>query len=457
LTEGTLGRVPFFFFYLHIMFDATEVKQQFVGLVGFRQNDNPDFEQLASNLLYTGSNILVDHPLCSIENIDAIARNQNKYNYPTYVALTTYAAETPQSLVRVKYNSKVYRSLQGANTGNTPDTSPLFWELVPLLSAYLEDVIQSANLDAVVETFNTKKIAMQVKSLLMNQRLYEGSGALTDRVINDGSLVGLMIEMKYTNNIVAIIEKIGLQLTQAQAITMRLYHSSQEDAIATVSLNHVKAISFQWHVTTTLRMHYMNPDYESGGCFFLMYDQNDLVGQAVQKRHDFMKVCGSCSGFNTEALGLFSKYLTIQAVKVPSAARNPDANGVKLWDITKTQIVTDTNFGLNLEVSARCDLTKMLVQQKDLFQYAVRDQVIFRLLKDMANSTRMNTTHTKVDVLARAELQAPIAGGGGFMTRLDRTMKAIDMDISNLSDTCMPCARKKGLSIGTAGLANGSH
>ncbi len=41
---------------------------------------------------------------------------------PTYAAGTTYAAGA-----QVAYGLSVYRSLQAANTGNTPDTSPLWW------------------------------------------------------------------------------------------------------------------------------------------------------------------------------------------------------------------------------------------------------------------------------------------------------------------------------------------
>lgn len=40
-----------------------------------------------------------------------------------YVAGTTYDAD-----IGVVYNNKLYISLQGSNTGNTPDTSPSYWE-----------------------------------------------------------------------------------------------------------------------------------------------------------------------------------------------------------------------------------------------------------------------------------------------------------------------------------------
>jgi hypothetical protein len=45
--------------------------------------------------------------------------------YPTYAAGTTYAINA-----FVVYLNKVYQSLQASNTGNTPGTSPTFWQYI---------------------------------------------------------------------------------------------------------------------------------------------------------------------------------------------------------------------------------------------------------------------------------------------------------------------------------------
>ena len=53
-------------------------------------------------------------------------------NYDAYAAGTTYGAFATTQLVSdvVLYDSVVYKSLQASNTGNTPDSSPAYWEAV---------------------------------------------------------------------------------------------------------------------------------------------------------------------------------------------------------------------------------------------------------------------------------------------------------------------------------------
>lgn len=423
-----------------------------MGLAGLRQNDNPAFAQLASTLLFTGSNVLVEHPLINIENIDMCARNYGQFLYPAYAPGTTYGEDTSQALVRVKYGTKNYRSKVVGNIGNQPDISPDEWEEVNLLSAYLEDLFASANLDAVVETFNRKKINLQTKTLLRSLRLYEGAGNHTELIVKEGALVGVEILVRRNQNLIAIIEKVGLQLSQAQDLTLRLYHSSSVEPVGTLNVTHTKVTTFEWH-TANMRVAYNDGILEPGGVYYLMYDENDLAGQAIRKRHNFnVQPCAGC-GLDSmiRTYNLYNKYLNIRSVKVAAAKRN----GVNLWDITQTQYVPDTNFGINLEVTAKCDLTAFLIQQKDVFKYAVRDTIIFKLLTAMANSTRQNTGQDKVALLARNELTAAYAGGMGFMSQLDKQLKAVDIEISALDETCMPCARKSGLGYGTASLSYG--
>lgn len=440
------------------MFDQSIIKSQFMGLAGLRQNDNPAFPQLSSNLLYTGSNVLIEHPLINIENIDMCARNYAAYNYSAWAIETTYGEDTNQAIVRVTYVGKVWRSLDDANLGNQPDTSPLFWEEVNLLSLYLEDIYGSASVEVINQVFNKKKNGGQTKTVLRTTRLYDGPGNLNDRVINDGSLVGVEILLKYNQNIIAVVEKVGLQLTELQededALTLYLYHSSMVEPIATIEVEHTKQVSFQWHSTASaFKLHYNNPDYEPGGIFYLMYDQNDLIGQAVKKKMNFDKrPCAGCNlGSAITTFDLYAKYFQIRSVRVSAANRNSD-NDINLWNIEKTQYVPDNNFGINLELTVKCDLTNFLVQQKQVFEFAVRDMIIFKLLNAFANSTRQNHLQTKLDLLARNELQATYAGGLGFMKRLQDQIDAVNFEMADLDDTCMPCDNSVGLSFGVASL-----
>src|SRR5688572_22405634 len=100
------------------MFDHARIKTALAPLVGFRQNDNPEFGQLSPSLLYTGDNVLVSHPLINIENLDMCARNYGHYVFPTYNPVTAYT--TGERVTHLDIN---YEALQ-ATTGNTPASSP---------------------------------------------------------------------------------------------------------------------------------------------------------------------------------------------------------------------------------------------------------------------------------------------------------------------------------------------
>lgn len=428
-----------------------------MGLAGLRQNANPDFAQLATALTFTGSNVLIEHPLINIENLDMCAKNYGFYNYADWSNATEYAEDTSQEMVRVKYNNVFYRSKVDENEDNQPDTSPDFWEPLNLLSLYLEDVFGAAAVEVVNQVFNRKKEGGQTKTLIKNVRLFESPGNLNDRVVNDGSLVGVEILMKYNHNIIGIIERIGLQLTEQQTDTdklnLYLYHSSMVEPIATVEVNHTKQISFQWHTANTFQLNYNDPNHEPGGIYYLMYDQNDLIGQAVKKNTNFTKPCASCGQSQENVnFGLRSKYFSIRAAKVSAINRNQD-DDLELWDISKTEFPEGNNFGLNLELTVRCDVTNFIVQQKDVFAFAFRDMVIFKLLNILANSTRQNQAQTKVDLLARNELQAKYVGGLDFLATLNKQLDAVNFEFSDLDETCMPCKTDYGLSYGVASLS----
>lgn len=342
------------------MYNEQLIQNAFVGLVGLRQTDNPEFPKLDSSLLYTGNNVLVHNSLLNIENIDMSARNYSFFNYNDYQPVTEYFIDD-----RIKYNDVVYKSLTGVvgspNVGNQPDISPSDWEEVNLLSLYIEDVYKSAVSDTVNGVFREKKINRQTKTLLQNQRMTDGVGSFGDYIMNEGNLVGVEIKLKTINNVKAVINKIGLQISQANpAFKMYLYHSSQIEPIQEITFNQSKASSFQWHSVET-ELNYNSDNYDVGGVFYLMYDQNDLIGSAIKKKHNWhLPPCQYCNRSEVDYFNKYTKYLSMRTVQVNAS----DRDGVNLWNIEKTKYVSDNNFGLNFEWTIQCDLTAFIIQKK---------------------------------------------------------------------------------------------
>lgn len=429
------------------MFNFNSIQTAFKGLVGIRQTDNPDFPELSSNLLYDGSNLLVHHPLLNIENIDMSARNYAFYQYNAWNIATAYT--TGQ---RIRYtDDKVYEALQD-NTGQQPDTSPNDWVEINLLSLYLEDTYDNAVNETVNMVFQHKKLNRQTKTLLQNQKLTTGSGSLTDYITNEGDLVGMEIKLLHRENIKAVINKIGFQVSQANpTMTFYLYHSSQLEPIQTITVDHQKAVSFGWN-EVDLELNFNSLDHDVGGVFYLMYDQNEIAGSAIKKKQNWhLAPCRYCNRSDVDYFNVYSKYLYLRTVRVKAANRNA-TNDQYLWDLKLTEYVPDNNFGLNLEWTMKCDITQFIIDQKDVFSFAVRDMWIKKLLEELSNSTRQNVIKENVALQARAELQAKSVGGMGFADKVDKQLKEVDFEISNLDATCMPCNTKGGIKVGSIGL-----
>jgi len=428
------------------MYNSEKVQAALIGLAGLRQTDDSDFPTLNNSVAYDGTNLMISHPLLSIENIDMSVRNYSLYYYALWDVATPYAAG-----IRIKYNDVVYESLTSGNTGNAPDVSPTNWEIVNVLSLYLEDRFKTSAISVVNDVLNAKKIAGQTKTLLSNVRLTHGGGSFQDKVINDGSLVGIELSLKHIKNIKAVINRIGLQFTEPNVgLNMYLYHSSQLEPIATYILTYGGVGSVEW-VTNEIELKYDDSLYDVGGRFYLMYDQDQMSGQAIKKRVNWDRPpCASCNRYNMDAYNLYSRYFNIRVVKVPAA----DRNGTSLWNVEQTKYITDNNYGLNLEVTAECDITDFIIKQKKVFAVAFRDAVTISLMRDIIYSTRNNHVNEKLQLMARAELQNEKIGGLGLLDQYNREVSAVDFEISALDSVCLPCNKKAGLKLGTSGLRN---
>lgn len=433
------------------MYDVQQIQNEFMGLVGLRQTDNPEFDELSPEIIKSTNNVLISHPLLNIENLDMCARNYNAYTYAAWSGATAYVVGD-----RVRESNIVYESIQAGTNHIVTDTD--WWKVVSPLSLYLEDVFRSGIDDVMNDFVNEKKLRRESKTLFDNVILFEGAGSKNDRIVSDGSLVGFAFQLKFSRNLLAMIKRIGHQFTEAGDFELWVYHTSQEEVIATVSISREKVNSFEWKLDT-INLRHIDSTYDAGGTFFIMYDQDLAPGQAINKSRSrgwANAPCASCSMFDKRMWNSYSKYMTVLAVKVVAANRvlpeGSDAGGPDLlWDINLTQYV-DTNWGLNFEFMMKCDMTEMLIQHKDIFAFAIRDRVTVKLLEILVNSTRQNVDETKTGPAAMIALQARSVGGGGLREAADKQTKAIDFEFSGFSDFCLPCNNQKGLNYGAGGL-----
>jgi hypothetical protein len=443
------------------MYRDKDLQNCLFGLVGFRQNDNPQYPKLPASLLESDSGLYFqdEHPLINIENIDQAFKNYDAFPYTNYSGATSYALGA--QVRGVVDATKVYESLQAANQNHEPSVSPLWWKEVPLLAQKLEQIVKAAGSKILARVFTDKKINQVTKAIFDNVQLFDGAGSMLDKEIKAGRFVGFQIVAENHRDVMTVIKRLGTQFSQANpAFKLYVYHSSQEAPIRTYTLNLTGVNSFQWTKLVDgdgeLYLRYLSETHAPGGVFYIGYYEGDLVGQAINKGHDFSSIpCSTCNrsySFWTS----WSRFITVTPFEVPSSALvgilPADVGGPKLWDIGVNQYQYTKNYGLNLDLTTRCDITDFICSERHLLADALLKQVTVDILSEIANSTRNNVIAKETRDLAFYALGNRENNTPGAETKLERALKAVSFDLSDLNEACLPCNDKGDrVSWGTVG------
>lgn len=413
------------------------------GLIGFRQNINPKYPNLVPSLLESASGLYVQdqHPLLTIENIDQALQNYDAYNYPVYGPAVVYSEGE-----KVKYSGKVYESRGDDNEGNQPDTSPADWLEVNIFSQKLEALVRAGMSKLAAAVFQNKKLRESTKTLLQNTVLFDGNGSLQDKEIKLGRFVGFKVELLNHRDMITLIKRIGLQFTtENPAFKLYIFHTSQIDPIAVVDIDHDKEYSFGWHKLDQ-KLAYLSDEYAPGGSFRIGYYENRLVGQAINRGYDFSAApmpcnCNSWLSYWRK----WSPWISVTPFYVlPDVQPEVDGSGAKMWDTSKEADTWTKSYGINLELSVRCDCTEFLCRERDLFTNALSMQVVHDLLNEMAYGVRNNVLAKEVRDAAQFALLNKPDGNPGVIKKLEKSVAELDFDTSDLNEACLPCDEGHG-------------
>lgn len=431
------------------MYRETDLVNCLYGLAGWRQTENPDYPQLVASLTQSDSGLYFqdDQPLVSIENLNQALKNYERFVYADWVVDTVY-----QKGARVKAaDGKSYESLVADNEGNDPSAgaSPAQWVEINLFSEKLGYITKAAINKVIARIFTEKKIDGATKSIFENVQLFSGPGPLLNKEIGLGRFVGFEIRLKEHRDLTVILRRLGTQFTEVnQGLPIWLYHSSQEDAVKTWNLPLNRVNAFDWSPLKddagkdwTLR--FLDPALMPGGAFYLGYYEGDLNGMAINRGYDFghPPACGTC-GNDYKYWSQWSQYMEVTPIEVAAV----DLPGTeKLFDITRISRQWSKNYGLNLDLSVRCDVTDFFCRERSLFTDAIIKQVTVDVLENIAYSTRNNVIAKETRDSAMFELNSRKPSA---VTRLDNAIKAISFDLSDLNESCLPCNNKGGISWG---------
>ena len=432
-----------------IMYRIKEIQDALLHVCGWEQSYNPkeaidsDLTRSESGLMFQGA-----HPLLTLDTMRAIMPDDWGYQYPEWNSRETYSSGT---IVQYDLNGNgdelYWESIRDNNTNEIPGESVLFWKPYNILSDFLERVTRNGIATAIQTFTQIKQLDKETRNLLERRTFFDGAGRIRATLQNTHKLVGFEIVPVRALGVTAKIEKIGLQMTGGTGIVkMYLFHSSQIDPIKTFDLDfQVKNGGFQWFTLEDCFLPYISKDNNSGGSWFLCYNQDELPQgmEAINVSKDWSREpCGTCNIGSVEVWRELTKYLQV----TPFMYNAPEtfAEYPELWDIAYTMYTNTQNYGLNCEITVGCDLTGFIISQRQIFQDVIQKQVAVIALRALAMNpnvrvNRYQSNATRTDILYELDGNTSGVRPGGLGYQLKKAYEALKLDTQGLDRVCLSC------------------
>lgn len=431
------------------MYRIKEIQDALLHVCGWEQSYNPkeaidsDLTRSESGLMFQGA-----HPLLTLDTMRAIMPDDWGYQYPEWNSRETYSSGT---IVQYDLNGNgdelYWESIRDNNTNEIPGESVLFWKPYNILSDFLERVTRNGIATAIQTFTQIKQLDKETRNLLERRTFFDGAGRIRATLQNTHKLVGFEIVPVRALGVTAKIEKIGLQMTGGTGIVkMYLFHSSQIDPIKTFDLDfQVKNGGFQWFTLEDCFLPYISKDNNSGGSWFLCYNQDELPQgmESINVSKDWSREpCGTCNIGSVEVWRELTKYLQV----TPFMYNAPEtfAEYPELWDIAYTMYTNTQNYGLNCEITVGCDLTDFIISQRQIFQDVIQKQVAVIALRALAMNpnvrvNRYQSNATRTDILYELDGNTSGVRPGGLGYQLKKAYEALKLDTQGLDRVCLSC------------------
>lgn len=417
------------------MIRIADIQDKLFHLVGWKQNYDLSNITLSDNLTQTESGMYFQqiHPLLTLDNLQSIAPDFQNYNWQAYDTNKAY-----KSGEVVQIEDSLYKALQDVPAKTSiSDTS--YWTKTNPFSEWLEDKTKASIVKLVNKFINMKLADKASKSLIENKTLFDGTGRLTNKIENRNRLVGFEIDTVRSKGVTVKIDKIGLQMTEPGSYTLYIFHSSNPEPIYTLTFEKTKANSLEWFKPKDdILLPYESVNTDAGGSWYLVYKQSELPenAQAIYKDRDWSTgPCKACSRSEFLAYQAWSKYIEVHPFYISEDEEfNPEA----------MNFTYDKNYGINLEVSAYCDLTDFIIKQRAMFQDVLSKQVAIDFLREFAYNPNVRTNRhsinaSKLDILVELDGDSSSMRQSGLSYELDIALKALSISTQGLDRICLPC------------------
>lgn len=417
------------------MIRIADIQDKMLHLVGWKQSYDLSDIMLSSNLTQTESGMYFQqiHPLLTLDNLRSIAPDFQNYNWQVHDANKAYKSG---EVVRV--DDSLYKALQDV-PAETDILDSEYWTETNPFSEWLEEKTKASIVKLVNKFINMKLADKATKSLIENKILFDGTGRLTNKIENRNRLVGFEIDTVRSKGVTVKIDKIGLQMTKPGSYTLYIFHSSNPEPIYTLTFEKTKANSLEWFKPKDdILLPYESTNTDAGGSWYLVYKQSKLPenAQAIYKDRDWSTgPCKACSRSEFLAYQAWSRYIEVHPFYISEDEE---------FDPETMNFTYDKNYGINLEVSAYCDLTDFIIKQRAMFQDVLAKQVAIDFLREFAYNPNVRTNRhsinaSKLDILTELDGDSNNMRQSGLSYELDIALKALSISTQGLDRVCLPC------------------
>lgn len=417
------------------MIRIADIQDKMLHLVGWKQSYDLSDIMLSSNLTQTESGMYFQqiHPLLTLDNLRSIAPDFQNYNWQVHDANKAYKSG---EVVRV--DDSLYKALQDI-PAETDILDSEYWAETNPFSEWLEEKTKASIVKLVNKFINMKLADKATKSLIESKILFDGTGRLTNKIENRNRLVGFEIDTVRSKGVTVKIDKIGLQMTKPGSYTIYIFHSSNPEPIYTLTFEKTKADNLEWFKPKDdILLPYESANTDAGGSWYLVYKQSELPenAQAIYKDRDWSTgPCKVCSRSEFLAYQAWSRYIEVHPFYISEDEE---------FDPEIMNFTYDKNYGINLEVSAYCDLTDFIIKQRAMFQDVLSKQVAIDFLREFAYNPNVRTNRhsinaSKLDILTELDGDSNSMRQSGLSYELDIALKALSISTQGLDRVCLPC------------------
>lgn len=417
------------------MIRIADIQDKMLHLVGWKQSYDLSDIMLSSNLTQTESGMYFQqiHPLLTLDNLRSIAPDFQNYNWQVHDVNKAY-----KSGEVVRIDDSLYKAIQDV-PAETDILDSEYWAETNPFSEWLEEKTKASIVKLVNKFINMKLADKATKSLIENKTLFDGTGRLTNKIENRNKLVGFEIDTVRSKGVTVKIDKIGLQMTEPGSYTIYIFHSSNPEPIYTLTFEKTKANSLEWFKPKEdILLPYESANTDAGGSWYLVYKQSELPenAQAIYKDRDWSTgPCKACSRSEFLAYQAWSRYIEVHPFYISEDEE---------FDPEIMNFTYDKNYGINLEVSAYCDLTDFIIKQRAMFQDVLSKQVAIDFLREFAYNPNVRTNRhsintSKLDILVELDGDSNSMRQSGLSYELDIALKALSISTQGLDRVCLPC------------------